>query len=902
MKDIDFLLCQNLIIKEADTGIAAIKRWAKEKILTSGKIQLQILDLSQEISVKNEYESLLAGYANTVFFCHDDYSHLLSKAIANAKGKYVNFCNASSELSLNAYSALIKTLDKESEMLLLKSKFFFKKRRNDIQPYAYNGKQSVDLNQDYRRLLLVLDPYLIPFSLLQDIELRENIYDSSEMELLIKVLANHPQYKIIDDILMTIHELQPNFDCEYRNIYFKWWYHDDLNHFIIPLINELKTSSLYTEAMQYAIYFLIACKYFQISQEKNLETIRGKEITEFHKLCRKALLQINDNVILDINKYHVVPTYFVLQLLKIRNEGKVETKYETIEDNLRVVYNGQPFTAIKDCHLGIQNVNMTGNTLQVSGVLHGEFMLENAEFSIYAQINDQRFVVRETEMFNPVECFGMTLSNGYPFQCSINLENFSLPFEINWFLEISEQRYSLRWQTIENYQTRLNTKRKKSYWTKKPYVFQYKNEKVVVKKYHGFLQTMGNEVAALIELSCSRPRKDNIINALFRLMYWMAKVIWRNKNIYMLMDKLYYGGDNGQYLFEYYMAHPELKVDAHYIINRKSRDYPALKEKYKSNIVEFNSLRNKLLALNAKVIVATSKSGYGYCSIETRLSTTCSELCNAEVISVFHGVMIWNLEKQLTRTYSNLKRVMLTSKYEKENLLQPKYDYDETMLRLTGFPRYDGLISKRKKQILLAFTWRQYVTMKNFSRGSARRYNTEFKSTDYYKIYSRLIEDKQLLNVAKKLGYKICFLLHPTLTSQRKDFKASDIVEILEPTLTGKYETLLTESDMMVTDYTGVQHDFAYMKKPVLYYHNEKLPPQFKEAEISIRNAHALYGEVCTTHESIVNLMCQYMENDCQMKPFYIERVNDFFKYTDRDNCRRVTEEIESYMSLIEKT
>ena len=32
------------------------------------------------------------------------------------------------------------------------------------------------------------------------------------------------------------------------------------------------------------------------------------------------------------------------------------------------------------------------------------------------------------------------------------------------------------------------------------------------------------------------------------------------------------------------------------------------------------------------------------------------------------------------------------------------------------------------------------------------------------------------------------------------------------------YEDLLTESSLMVTDYSGVQFDFAYMKKPIIYY------------------------------------------------------------------------------------
>ena len=47
------------------------------------------------------------------------------------------------------------------------------------------------------------------------------------------------------------------------------------------------------------------------------------------------------------------------------------------------------------------------------------------------------------------------------------------------------------------------------------------------------------------------------------------------------------------------------------------------------------------------------------------------------------------------------------------------------------------------------------------------------------------------------------------------------------------YEKILTESSLMVTDYSGVQFDFAYMRKPVVYFHSPKLPPHYQEGGFS---------------------------------------------------------------------
>ena len=54
------------------------------------------------------------------------------------------------------------------------------------------------------------------------------------------------------------------------------------------------------------------------------------------------------------------------------------------------------------------------------------------------------------------------------------------------------------------------------------------------------------------------------------------------------------------------------------------------------------------------------------------------------------------------------------------------------------------------------------------------------------------------------------------------------------------------------------------------------------------------FGEVCREEEDLVQLLIDYIENDCKMKDKYIERVDDFFFYTDKNNCKRVHEAIKN--------
>ena len=257
-----------------------------------------------------------------------------------------------------------------------------------------------------------------------------------------------------------------------------------------------------------------------------------------------------------------------------------------------------------------------------------------------------------------------------------------------------------------------------------------------------------------------------------------------------------------------------------------------------------------------------------------------------------HGLSVQQLAQELNQVYNNTKRYYCASKYEIKNLEHPIYGYeDKSVLRLTGIPRYDGLINNDKRQILITPTWRAYISMPPVM-GQSRPYFPGFKETNYYKIYYNLLTDERLIQTARKTGYKLIYLLHPIISAQIVDYPNIENVEII-PASTANYEKILTESSLMLTDYSGVQFDFAYMRKPVVYYHPPKLPPHYKEGGFFYDSMG--FGEICTEHDEMVNCLCEYMENDCKVKPFYLERQDDFFAYSDHNSCKRIYDDMIDY-------
>ncbi|MCD7808451.1 MAG: CDP-glycerol glycerophosphotransferase family protein, partial [Erysipelotrichaceae bacterium] len=385
-------------------------------------------------------------------------------------------------------------------------------------------------------------------------------------------------------------------------------------------------------------------------------------------------------------------------------------------------------------------------------------------------------------------------------------------------------------------------------------------------------------------------KKSILPNLIFLLIfYWLILPIYGNKEIWLMYDKLYKGGDNGEYFFRYCMDKNDGYQD-YYILNKTAAGFESLSKDYGKNVVEFNSLKNKILTLHATRIFSTHANVYRYCGISKSFLPYVKDLLNSENYCLQHGLTIQKIAQYQNRLEDNLKLYFCSSKYEIENLRHPVYGFEDNQLLLTGSPRYDGLKNNDQKQILITPTWRRNIVITGNKFGTSKDYNDQFKNTVYFDIYDSLINDKKLIDTAKEQGYKIVYLLHPVMSSQINDFHIQDGVEIVAATSDMSYEKILTESSLMVTDYSGVQFDFAYQKKPILYYHPDRLPPQYDESCFKYDTMG--FGPILESHTEIVDSLCEYMKNQCQMKEEYITRVDEFFAYSDFNNSERIYENV----------
>ena len=104
---------------------------------------------------------------------------------------------------------------------------------------------------------------------------------------------------------------------------------------------------------------------------------------------------------------------------------------------------------------------------------------------------------------------------------------------------------------------------------------------------------------------------------------------------------------------------------------------------------------------------------------------------------------------------------------------------------------------------------------------------------------------------------------------------------------------MFCESSLMVTDFSGIQFDFAYMRKPLVYLHHKDIPQHYEEGTFHYNTM--AFGEICHDNDELIDTLIEYMQNDCQMKPEYVKRADDFFYYRDHNNCERIYKEMIDY-------
>ncbi|EAH7654054.1 glycosyltransferase [Campylobacter coli] len=342
-------------------------------------------------------------------------------------------------------------------------------------------------------------------------------------------------------------------------------------------------------------------------------------------------------------------------------------------------------------------------------------------------------------------------------------------------------------------------------------------------------------------------------------------------NIWLLMDRDYKADDNAEHLYRYIMQnHPWQEIV--FALSKESLDWERLK-KEGFNLVDFGSFEFERVIKKASKVISSHVDEYIIRYVTFK----------QQFIFLQHGVILNNLSKWLNSKKIDL---FITSTMAEYNSITNDYSYykfGKKEVVLTGLARYDALLKNNQldvKQILIMPTWRKYLTGINLD---TRELKDHFRQSEYCSKWNSLLNANGLKKIYDKYSCNIVFNPHPCIIPYLEDFHIPSYIKIANQG--ESLQELFCASSFMITDYSSVSFDMAYLEKPVIYY-------QFDKEEFFI--LHTLQkGYFDYEKDGFGSVV---YDEDCLMKEiqillngFYvIQNTKNIFKFRDSNNCKRI--------------
>ena len=430
---------------------------------------------------------------------------------------------------------------------------------------------------------------------------------------------------------------------------------------------------------------------------------------------------------------------------------------------------------------------------------------------------------------------------------------------------------------------------KNGYCYTKGSIIRLSESKLIIRK-SCFIEKIFREGLLLTELLFSKylGAKKAIIARIYKALYKLT----HRKELWLITDRLNKAGDNGEAFLDHLVKTNFKKANFIFTIS-DCKDYYRLREKYGKRVVMFGTTKYKLKFLAVDKIISSHAENYILDPFEGYSEPYRDLIKTKKFIFLQHGVIKDDLSGWLNRFNKNISAFITSAPREWDSIAHGDYRYTEEQVWLTGLCRFDHLYNDDKKYITLMPTWRKYLMGSISKTTGTWNPGLGFTDSTYFKFFNSLINDKRVLDCAEKNGYTICFMPHPNTITSIRFFDKNDRVKFFS--INDPYKDVFAQSSLILTDYSSAIFDFLYLRKPIFY-------TQFDKDEF-IKGDHAYvpgyfeyerdgFGEVVYDYESTVSLLCDYMENGCQMKEFYKDRVDKFFAYNDKNNCQRTLEKI----------
>lgn len=352
------------------------------------------------------------------------------------------------------------------------------------------------------------------------------------------------------------------------------------------------------------------------------------------------------------------------------------------------------------------------------------------------------------------------------------------------------------------------------------------------------------------------------------------------KNTWVISDREDEASDNGFFFFQYLTRmHPEQKCV--YAIKKSSKDYEKVKDL--GTVVEYGSLKHWIIYLTCSYNISSQfghPNGY-FCTLLELLGAV-------ETKNVFlqHGIT----KDHASYLMSGRRKIdcFITGAKPEHEYVKKEFGYSEGVVQYTGFARFDSLHDYKTvpNRILIMPTWRSWLKLKTEQTAEL---DSNIRESEYLTKWMELLNHPKLDQILRKYNSEVIFFPHSNFQDYLKDFKPTNPKIIIGSKEEYDVQSLMKSSELMITDYSSVFFDMAYMKKNVIFYQFDEEKYRQHHYQQGWFDYHTTsFGKSLKKPTEVLDELESILEHGGSISSDFLEEHSRTFELYDDKNCERI--------------
>jgi hypothetical protein len=285
------------------------------------------------------------------------------------------------------------------------------------------------------------------------------------------------------------------------------------------------------------------------------------------------------------------------------------------------------------------------------------------------------------------------------------------------------------------------------------------------------------------------------------------------RDAWVFMDRVDAGGDNGEAFCRWVRErHPE--VDAWFVLDPASPDWPRL-EREGFRLVAHGSDEHAALTRHARFLLSSHAR-----SEHVQPFGPDAPAPRWRFVFLQHGVATGDMSRWLNQR--DIALVLATAGPEHDAFAgESTYRLTPSEVVHVPMPRLHELSAAAREagaphRLLVAPTWRRELAARFSDAPLAER-----QQAPYVRHWTGVLGSDDLHRVAEQHGLRVTFVPHPNARELFTGLVTDERVDVVSPDET-PYRALLATSAVLVTDYSSITFDLAWLGRPTVYLQHDR--------------------------------------------------------------------------------